>query len=83
MTTAAETYKKLADAVRELRIAIRAAKRRTAENEKLPLAKREAGRGEYVKVLLDLQANAQAVLDSTDDPEGKPVQTSGSRSTAR
>ncbi|MEO8006620.1 MAG: hypothetical protein ABI771_17010 [Betaproteobacteria bacterium] len=78
-----ETYKILSEAVRELRIASRAAKLMAVENEKLPPAEREAGRNEYVQVLLQLQTTAQAVLDSVDDPDDKPIRTRDYRLIAR
>ena len=83
MADSEETYKILSEAVSELRTASRAAKLMAADNEKLPPSERDAGRNEYIRVLLELQTTAQAVLASIDDPNDKPIRTRAYRLIAR
>jgi hypothetical protein len=74
MTRSEEIYLKLSAAVEEMRAAHKAAKQRADDNEKLPEHLRQAGRMEYIRVLQELQATAQSVLDSmpeADDPQPK------------
>lgn len=66
MDTSKEIYEQLSAAVRELRTAARAAKRRVLAAEKLPTYQRDCGRIEYIRVLEELQEKAQAILDCTD-----------------
>ncbi len=67
MSTPEQTYKKLSDAVEAIRIGHKAARKRVDETGKLSASKRVAGRDEYIRELLELQAAGQAVLDTTTD----------------
>jgi hypothetical protein len=73
MSTPEQTYKKLSDAVAEMRLGHQAAKKRAAANEKLPALARAAGRNEYIRELQELQATGQAVLDSTSEQDEREM----------
>lgn len=73
MSTPEQTYRKLSDAVEAMRVGHQAARKRAAANEKLPALARAAGRSEYIRELLALQATGQAVLDSTSERDEREM----------
>ncbi len=75
MSHSEEIYLKLSAAVLEMRAALKLARKRAEENERLPEPQRDAGRSEYILALQQLQATAQSVLDSTPEADDRQPKT--------
>lgn len=77
MSRSEEIYLKLSTAVLKMRAARKVARLRADENEKLPESLRQPGRSEYIKVLQELQATGQSVLDDTPEADDQLLQMQG------